>query len=111
MPPLPPHQYEYQRIQPPRSARDLPRFLRELLGGFFTRLFYTFSLVWESGPIYLFLMFFIALFNGLMPLVGALPSEIPERYEAFWELSVVTLKDAYLSRAAKAFLKSFKESI
>ena len=36
---------------------------------------------------------------------------IPERYDAFWELSVVTLKDAYLSRAAKAFLKSFKESI
>jgi len=36
---------------------------------------------------------------------------IPERYEAFWELSVVTLKDTYLSRAAKAFLKSFKESI
>ena len=36
---------------------------------------------------------------------------IPERYDAFWELSVVTLKDAYLSRAARAFLKSFKESI
>jgi len=36
---------------------------------------------------------------------------IPKRYNAFWELSVVTLKDAYLSRAAKAFLRSFKESI
>ena len=36
---------------------------------------------------------------------------IPDRYNAFWELSVVTLKDAYLSRAARAFLKSFKESI
>lgn len=36
---------------------------------------------------------------------------IPARYEAYWELSVVTLKDAYLSRAAKAFLKAFKSSI
>ena len=36
---------------------------------------------------------------------------IPARYEAYWELSVVTLKDAYLSRAAKAFLKSFRKSI
>ncbi|MBR5301509.1 MAG: LysR family transcriptional regulator [Clostridia bacterium] len=36
---------------------------------------------------------------------------IPERYNAFWELSVVTLKDAYLSKAAKAFLRSFRESI
>ena len=36
---------------------------------------------------------------------------IPARYDAYWELSVVTLKDAYLSRAAKAFLRSFRESI
>lgn len=36
---------------------------------------------------------------------------IPPRYDAYWELSVVTLKDAYLSRAAKAFLSSFKERI
>lgn len=36
---------------------------------------------------------------------------IPDRYDAYWELSVVTLKDAYLSRAAKAFLKAFKKNI
>lgn len=36
---------------------------------------------------------------------------IPKRYDAYWELSVVTLKDAYLSRAAKAFLKSLRESL
>lgn len=34
---------------------------------------------------------------------------IPERYGAYWELSVVTLKDAYLARAAKAFLACFRE--
>ena len=36
---------------------------------------------------------------------------IPEKYNAFWELSVVTLKDAYLSRATRAFLTEFKQSI
>ena len=36
---------------------------------------------------------------------------VPDCYNAYWELSVVTLKDAYLSRAAKAFLKAFKKSI
>ena len=36
---------------------------------------------------------------------------IPETYAAYWELSVVTLKDAYLSRAARAFLRSFREDI
>lgn len=33
---------------------------------------------------------------------------IPDAYDAYWELSVVTLKDAYLSRAAKAFLACFR---
>ncbi|MBR6728374.1 MAG: ABC transporter ATP-binding protein, partial [Clostridia bacterium] len=73
--PLPPGQYQYDRVPPPRSVRDLPRFLRQLLGGFFGRLFYTFGLVWKSGPAFLFLMSFVALFNGLMPLVGALLSK------------------------------------
>ena len=36
---------------------------------------------------------------------------LPERCQAYWELSVVTLKDAYLSRAARMFLSRFKESI
>ncbi|MBR5288078.1 MAG: LysR family transcriptional regulator [Clostridia bacterium] len=36
---------------------------------------------------------------------------IPEAYQAYWELSVVTLKDTYLSRAAKAFLERFKASV
>lgn len=33
---------------------------------------------------------------------------IPEHYRAYWELSVVTCKDAYLSRAAKAFLAELR---
>ena len=105
MPPVGPYQYE--RVTPPRSLRDLPRYLREVLGGFSARLFYIFRLVYESGPIYLFLMTFIALFNGLMPLVGALLSQnilnglqdiITRRAEgevfgisAFWGSMVLTL--------------------
>ena len=70
----PPPQYEYEKVKPPRSLRDLFRFLKELLGGFFARLLYIFKLVWESGPHFLFLMSFVALFNGLMPPLGALLS-------------------------------------
>ncbi len=36
---------------------------------------------------------------------------IPETYGAAWELSAVTLKDAYLSRAAKAFLACLREQL
>ncbi|MBE6605283.1 MAG: ABC transporter ATP-binding protein [Ruminococcaceae bacterium] len=71
---IPPGQYKYDRVKPPKSIFDVPRFLKELLGGFFTRLFYIFSIVWKSGPIFLFLMCFVALFNGLMPVAGAVIS-------------------------------------
>ena len=70
----PPGQYQYEQVEKPKSLGDLPRFLKELLGGFFSRLFYIFGLVWKSGPVYLFLMCFVALFEGVMPLVGALLS-------------------------------------
>lgn len=69
-----PGQYKYDRVKPPKGLGDLPRYLKELLGGFFSRLFYIFSIVWKSGPAFLFLMCFIALFNGLMPVLGALIS-------------------------------------
>ena len=71
----PPPQYQYEKLKPPRSPKDLFRFLRELLGGFFGRLLYIFRLVWESGPLFLFLMSFVALFNGLMPILGSLLSQ------------------------------------
>jgi len=70
----PPGQYQYERVEKPHSLGDLPRYLKELLGGFFSRLFYIFGLVWKSGPVFLFLMCFVALFEGVMPLVGALLS-------------------------------------
>ena len=71
----PPPQYQYETIKPPRSPKDLFRYMRELLGGFCGRLLYIFRLVWESGPLFLFLMSFVALFNGLMPLLGSLLSQ------------------------------------
>ena len=71
---MPPGQYKYDRVKPPKNLFDVPRYLGELLGGFFSRLFYIFSIVWKSGPVFLILMCFIALFDGLMPVVGALLS-------------------------------------
>ncbi len=66
---------KYNRVEPPKSFRDVPRYLIELLGGFFYRLFYIFRLVWKTGPWIMFFMTFIALFNGVMPIVGSLISK------------------------------------
>ena len=63
------------RAKKPTSLSDVPRFLRELLGGFFGRLFYIFKLVWDTGHWILILMLLIALFTGVMPVVGALLSK------------------------------------
>ncbi len=71
MPPPPGSRFEYAKVPPPKSLRDVPRYLRELLGGFFSRLGYIIKLVWLTGPWILFAMMFIALFQGVMPVVGS----------------------------------------
>ena len=43
--PGPGSNFKYERVSPPKNIRDVPRFLRELFGGFFYRLFYIFGLV------------------------------------------------------------------
>ncbi|MEA4832949.1 MAG: ABC transporter ATP-binding protein [Oscillospiraceae bacterium] len=79
-PPLPPPgggrgRFEYKKVTPPKSFKDLSRYLNELVGGFFFRLFYIFRLVWETGPWILFVMLFMSVFNGVMPVIGALISK------------------------------------
>ncbi len=43
----------------------------KMIGGFFYRLFYIFKLVWETRKWILFIMMFMALFNGVVPVAGA----------------------------------------
>lgn len=70
-----PGDFQYERVAPPKSVRDIPRYLKELLGGFFYRLFYIFSLVWKTGPWILFFMLFVSAFTGIMPVVSSLISK------------------------------------
>ncbi len=57
--------------QKPKSIKEVPSYLKILLGGFFKRVFYIFGLVWEAKPLLLFVMIFMAIFNGVMPVVGS----------------------------------------
>ncbi len=82
--------FKYDRVPPPRSFGDLPRYLKELLGGFFYRLFYIFGLVWKTGPWILFFMMFIALFDGIMPVIGSLISrEIINTFQGIIESDTI----------------------
>lgn len=67
--------FKYEQIPPPKDISDIPRYLKAVLGGFFHRLFYIFRLVWKTGPWILFTMTFVALFEGIMPVVGSIISK------------------------------------
>ncbi len=67
--------FGYKKVSPPSSLSDLPRYLKELLGGFFYRLFYIFSLVWNTAPWILFALLFVAVITGLMPVLGSIISQ------------------------------------
>lgn len=65
---------EKLKLPKPKSIKEVPNYLKKLLSGFFSRLFYIVKLVWEAKPSLLFMMFFMTVFNGLMPVVGSLIS-------------------------------------
>lgn len=65
----------YQRPKPPASIKDLPRYLKEVFGGFFKRFFYILKLVWNTGHWIPLLLAFVALFKGVTPVIGSLISQ------------------------------------
>ncbi len=64
----------YNRVKPLKGIKDIPRFARDLISGFFSRLFYTFKMVWDTAHWILFAMIIVAVLTGIMPMVGSLLS-------------------------------------
>ncbi len=58
------------RIPPPKNIKEVPGYLGKLLSSFFKRLWYIIKLVWEASPAIVFVMSFMALFDGVMPVLG-----------------------------------------
>ncbi len=67
--------FEYEKVPKPSGIGDIPRYLGDVLGGFFVRFTYILGLVWQTGPWILFLMAFFALFNGVTPVVSSIISK------------------------------------
>ena len=62
-------------IKKPKGIKDVPRYLCEVIGGFFKRLFYIIRLVWGASPFVLIGMMAICLLNGFLPVIGAFISK------------------------------------
>ena len=74
MGPFGPHNHEATdklREPKPTSIKEVPSYLWRLTSGLFSRLFYIVKLVWEAKPSLLFVMIFMAIFNGVIPVVSA----------------------------------------
>ncbi len=69
--PPPGGRFQYDKIPPPKHMADVPRYLRELLGGFFSRMGYIIKLVWMTGPWILFALMLFAILQGILPVVGS----------------------------------------
>ncbi|MBE6788145.1 MAG: ABC transporter ATP-binding protein [Ruminococcaceae bacterium] len=66
---------QYERVKKPQGIGDVPRYLKELIGGFFVRYGYIVKLVWRSGPWILFLLSAIAIVRGVLPVLGSIISK------------------------------------
>ncbi len=71
MRPPPDHKViDQYRVPKPKNIKDVPRYLKEIISAFFKRLGYIVKLVWEASPAIVFVMSFMALFDGVMPALG-----------------------------------------
>ncbi len=84
----PPHEANEKNKEPkPKNIREIPSYLFKTTTKFFSRLLYIFKLVWETRPWILFVMMFMAVFNGVMPIIMATHSakilnSLAEAYES-----------------------------
>ncbi len=88
MPPLN-NGFDKKTPQMPKSIKAIPRFLWEMVSGFFSRLFYIIAMVWRTGPWILISMIAISVLGGILPVVGSLISK-----EILNELQVVIESNA-----------------
>ena len=58
-------------IEKPKRLRDVPKYCILCIKGFFKRLFYIVSLVFEAAPLLLLAMIALCVLNGVLPVVGA----------------------------------------
>lgn len=73
-PPMgPPPGFKERQKEPfPRHLNEVRPYIKRVWGGFFKRLFYIYSLVWETRPWILFAMLAVAVFEGIAPVISAL---------------------------------------
>ena len=55
----------------PKNIKEVPGYLYRVISKFFYRLFYIFSLVWETKPFILFSLLILSVILGVLPVISA----------------------------------------
>ena len=63
------------RAEPPKNLREVPGYIKKVVGDTSERMFYIVKLVWEANRGIMFIMAFMTLFNGVMPVIGSIISK------------------------------------
>lgn len=63
------------RVKTPKHLREVPLYIKRVVGDTSERMFYIIKLVWEANRGIMFMMAFMTLFNGIMPVTGSLISK------------------------------------
>ena len=97
-----PRNYENQGEPKPKSIKEVPSYVKNIVKGFFSRYIYIFKLVWETSPLILLCMSIASLLNGLFPVAGAyitaqLLETISDAYNVSQGLSVGISSDDALN--------------
>ena len=56
------------RVEKPKSLKEVPRYIKKVVSDTSERLFYIIRLVWEANHGIMFIMAFVTVFNGVMPI-------------------------------------------
>ncbi len=103
-PPMRSNMEKYKEPKP-KNIREVPSYLKKVIGGFFFRLFYIFKLVWETNPFILFLMMFVSVFNGVMPILGAyITKELTNSLISAYNISIGNTTGINFNSAFKAVM-------
>ena len=95
---------KYNKVAPPRGLCDVPRYVKQVVCGFFSRLFYIFGMVWKTGPFILVTLVLISVFEGVAPIIGSILSK-----EILNELQTV-ITDRALDGLVGEYTQSFFSS-
>ena len=56
----------------PKNIREVPGYLKKVIGGTLHRMVYVFHVVWDTRHWILFVMMFMTLYDGVAPVIGSL---------------------------------------